>query len=198
MAIKNLTLKIQGQGYGWGQSLKSQLGSNILSTHILLVPCQSTLLFLWYSFFLNLNFKIQGQGHKVGITPYWLISLSFHVDRPSHSWDTVISKSDAENTKSRSWVRSKLKVTTWIPVMPDLTSFGPMSKPIWGKWQNNYDLAQRQVYTNPWNFKWGKFIQWFQRYAFCKDWTQSVTNLTSFWPIWGKWTHDHDSAQLQA
>ena len=47
MAIKNLTLKIQGQGHGWGQSLKSQLGSNILSTHILLSPCQSTLLLLW-------------------------------------------------------------------------------------------------------------------------------------------------------
>ena len=28
--FKNLTLKIQGQGQGWGQILKSQLGSNIL------------------------------------------------------------------------------------------------------------------------------------------------------------------------
>ena len=35
------------EGHGWDQSLKSQLGSNILSTHILLVSCQSTLLFLW-------------------------------------------------------------------------------------------------------------------------------------------------------
>ena len=47
MAIKNFTLKIQGQDHGWGQRLKSQLGSNILSTHILLVSCQSTPLFLW-------------------------------------------------------------------------------------------------------------------------------------------------------
>ena len=34
MAIKNLTLKIQGQGQGWGQSFKSQLGSNILSDSV--------------------------------------------------------------------------------------------------------------------------------------------------------------------
>ena len=34
MAIKNLTLKIQGQGHGWGQSFKSQLGSNILSDSV--------------------------------------------------------------------------------------------------------------------------------------------------------------------
>ena len=64
MAIKNLTLKIQGQGHGWGQSLKSQLGSNILSIHILLVPCQFTVLFLGWSFFFNLTFKIQGQSQS--------------------------------------------------------------------------------------------------------------------------------------
>ena len=50
---------------------------------------------------------------------------------------------------------------------------------------------QFQVQTSPWNFKWGKYIQWFQRYAFRKVWTQFVPNLTSFWPmgkpIWGKW-----------
>ena len=39
--LKKMTLKIQGQGHGWGQSSKSQCESNIL-----LVPCQSALLFL--------------------------------------------------------------------------------------------------------------------------------------------------------
>ena len=52
------------------------------------------------------------------------------------------------------------------------------------------------------NLKWCKSIQWFQRYAFRKVWTQFVANLTSFWPmdkpIWGKWGNDHDSAQLRA
>ena len=36
--FQNLTLKIQGQGHGWGQSWKSQSGCNILSTHIPFVP----------------------------------------------------------------------------------------------------------------------------------------------------------------
>ena len=39
--FQNLTLKIKGQGHGWGHSSKSQGGSNILSTHIPFVPCQS-------------------------------------------------------------------------------------------------------------------------------------------------------------
>ena len=39
----------------------------------------------------------------------------------------------------------------WVPqslaqVLPDLASFWPMGKPIWGKWVNNYDVAQLQVY----------------------------------------------------
>ena len=84
----------------------------------------------------------------------------------------------------------------WVPqslaqVLPDLTSFWPMGKSIWCKWANNYDSAQLQVQTSPWNFKWGKSIQRFQRYAFRKVWTQFVPNLTNFWPmgkpIWGKW-----------
>ena len=75
MAIKNLTLEIQGQGHGWGQSFKSQLesnilsthgweataapagqslksqhGSNIQSTHIPFIPCQSGIPFLSYDF----------------------------------------------------------------------------------------------------------------------------------------------------
>ena len=106
------------QGHGWGQSSKTQCESNILSTHILLVPCQSTLPFLRYSIFKiwpsKSKVKIIAQGHKAGITPYGLISLSFHINRPSDSWDTAISKFDVENSRSRSWVRSKLKVTKWV------------------------------------------------------------------------------------
>ena len=67
-------------------------------------------------------FKIQGQDHgEVNVeshnmcpTFYQLTSLSFHVNRLSHSWDTTFSKFDLENLRSRSWVRSKLKVTKWV------------------------------------------------------------------------------------
>ena len=105
----NLTLKIKGQGHGWGHSSKSQCGSSILSTHIPLVPCQSVLPSLRYSIFKiwpwKSRVKVMGeitvQSHNVGLTSYWLTSLSFHVNRPSHSWDTF-SKFDLENQGSRS------------------------------------------------------------------------------------------------
>ena len=64
--FQNLTLKIRGQGHGWRHSLKSQCGSNILSTHIPFVPCQSGIPFLSYVFFQNLTLKIKGQGHGWG------------------------------------------------------------------------------------------------------------------------------------
>ena len=44
--FQNLTLKIKGQGHRWGHSLKSQCGSNILTTHIPFAPCQSAIPFL--------------------------------------------------------------------------------------------------------------------------------------------------------
>ena len=126
-----MTLKIQGQGHGWGQSSKSQCESNILSTHIPLVPCQSALPFLRCSIFRiwpwKYKVKVIAQGHKVCITPYRLTSLSFHVDRPCHSWDTAISKFDVENSRSRSWVRSKLKVITWVQHSVDSHPFHSMS-----------------------------------------------------------------------
>ena len=62
--FKKLTLKIQGQGPGWGQSSNSQWESTILLTHIPFVPCQSALSFLRYSIFQNLTLKIHGQGHS--------------------------------------------------------------------------------------------------------------------------------------
>ena len=95
----NLTLKIQGQGHGRGEHWKSQHGSNILSTQIPFVPCQSALPFLRYSIFKiwpwKSKVKVMGevdiQSHKVGVTSYRLTSLSFHVNPPSHSWDTTFS-----------------------------------------------------------------------------------------------------------
>ena len=61
----------------------------------------------------------------MGITSYRLTSLSFYVDRPSHSWGTAFSKSDLENQGSRSWVRSQFKsqwgsniLSTHIPFVP--------------------------------------------------------------------------------
>ena len=49
--FQNLSLKIQGQGHGRGQSSKPQSVFHFLLIHIPFVPCKPTLSFLWYGFF---------------------------------------------------------------------------------------------------------------------------------------------------
>ena len=113
--FQNLTLKIKGQGHGWDHSLKSQCRSNILSTHILFVPCQSGIPFLSYDFFKvwpwKSKVKVMGEvdieSHNVGLAYYRLTSLQFHVNRPSHFWDTAFSKFDLENQgQGHGWIHS--------------------------------------------------------------------------------------------
>ena len=97
--FQNLTLKIQGQGHGWGERWKSQSGCNMLSTHIPFVPCQSGIPFLSYDFFKiwpwKSRVKVMGevtvQSHNVGLASYRLTSLSFHVKWASHSWVMTFS-----------------------------------------------------------------------------------------------------------
>ena len=88
------TLKIQGQGHGWGQSLKSQCKCSIPSTRIPFVSCQWALPFLRYSILKiwpwKSKVKVIPEGHIVGTTPYQLISLSFNVDEPSHSYQQLL------------------------------------------------------------------------------------------------------------
>ena len=98
--FQNLTLKIQGQGHGRAECWKSQSGCNILSIHIAFVPCQSAIPFLRHSIFKiwpwKSKVKVMGVVHiesqKVVVTSYPLTSLSFHVNRPSHSWDMTFFK----------------------------------------------------------------------------------------------------------
>ena len=65
------------------------------------------------------------ESHKVVVTSYRLTSLSFHVNRPSHSWDTTFSKFDLENPRSR--VRRPLKVTAWVQHSIDSHPLNSMS-----------------------------------------------------------------------
>ena len=67
------------------------------------------------------------ESHKVGVTSYRLTFLSFHVNRPSYSWDTAFSKFDLENPRSRSWVTWTLKVTTWVQHSIDPHTFNSKS-----------------------------------------------------------------------
>ena len=71
--------------------------------------------------------EVKVESHKVGVTSYQLTPLSFHVNRPSHSWDTAFSKFDLKNPSSKSWVRWTLKVTTRVPHSIDSHPFNSMS-----------------------------------------------------------------------
>ena len=86
--------------------------------------------------FQYLTLKIQGQGHGWGhgwvkvtmwLTFYRLTSLSFHVNQPSHSWDSIFSKFALKNPRSRSWKRWTLKATTWVQHSVDSNPFPSMS-----------------------------------------------------------------------
>ena len=71
---------------------------------------------------------------------YRLTSLLFHVNRPSHYWDTTFSKADLENPGSRSWVRWTLKVTTWAQHSIDSHPFRSM--PI------GHPIPERRLFQN--------------------------------------------------
>ena len=100
-------------------------------TRILFIPSESTFPFLSYSNFNILpwrsKLKVKVWSHNVSLTFYQLTSLSFHINQPSHSWDTTFSKFDLENIRSRSWKRWTLKVISWVEHSIDSHSFRSMS-----------------------------------------------------------------------
>ena len=106
----------------WKSKVKVTNRYNTLSSHIPFVPCQSALPFLGYSYFKiwNWNFKVKVisevkvESHNICPTFSQLTPLSFHVNRASNSWVMTFSKFDLGTQGSRSWVRSKFKVTMWV------------------------------------------------------------------------------------
>ena len=62
MAIKNLTLKIQGQGHGWGKILSHNLGPTSYMDSLPFMSIHQLIPMI--ELFLNLTFKIQGQSHS--------------------------------------------------------------------------------------------------------------------------------------
>ena len=100
--------------------------------------------------------EVDIESHKVGVTSYRLTSLSFHVKRPSHSWDTTFSKFDLENPRSRSWVRWTLKVTAWVQHSIDSHPFNSMSTghPIPEIWLFQNSTLKIQGQGNGWGECW--------------------------------------------
>ena len=66
--------------------------------------------------------EVQEQVHIVGLTSYPPTSFSFPVNQPSHSWDTVFSKSDHKNPRSWSHVRCNILLIR-NPFVPHHSSF---------------------------------------------------------------------------
>ena len=71
--------------------------------------------------------EVTVQSHNVSLTSYRLTFLLFQVNQASHFWVTTFSKLDLENQRSRSWVRSQFKVTTWVHHSVDSHPFRSMS-----------------------------------------------------------------------
>ena len=94
--LQNLTLKIHGQGHGWG----SHFFRFMSTSH----PIPEK----WLFQYLTLNIPGQGHGWVPGgpniPSTHNLTSLLFHVNQPCHSWDTTtgISNFHLENPRSRS------------------------------------------------------------------------------------------------
>ena len=58
---------------------------------------------------------IKGQSHMVSPVSYQFASFSFHINQTNNSWNTAIWNLSLKQSRSRSWVRSKVKVTYNIP-----------------------------------------------------------------------------------
>ena len=89
-----LTLKIKGQGHGWGHISKSQCGSNILSINIPFIPCQSALPFLRYSIFCKVRPKccLIWQVFGPWASPYGVngqITMTVHIYRSRQVHETL-------------------------------------------------------------------------------------------------------------
>ena len=107
--FRNLTLKIQGQGHGWGERWKSQSGCNILLTHISFVPNQAALPLLRYSIF-----KMWPLKSKVKVK--W--TRCYTTTGQDHSIEPPMVQIHPVVTEI--WTLQNL-----IQVLPHLTSFWP-------------------------------------------------------------------------
>ena len=83
--------------------------------------------------------EVTVQSHNMGITSYRLTSFSFHVNRPSHSWDTAFSNFDLKNQGSRSWVWSQFKSHWWSNILSTHILFVPCQ---WGIPFLSYDFLK--------------------------------------------------------
>ena len=157
------------------------------------------------------------QSHNVGLTSYRLTSLSFHVNRPSHSRDTAFSKFYLEKKRVKvNW--PWCCTTTGLDNSIELEWFQrygfrkvwPKCCLIWqvfGPWANPYG-ANGQITMTVHNYKSRQVhetLNGVHPSSSFRDMrsAKSGPNLWQIWQVFCPWAspygaNDHDSAQLEA
>ena len=114
-----LPLKIQGQGHGQSQNRWSHLNPRFQSICLLFISWQLDHFWLRYSKFCNWPWKfkvkdmakVKTHGHIWALEFNWYVCYSFRGNWTIFDWDIANSIFDLENSRSRSWPRSKPMVT---------------------------------------------------------------------------------------
>ena len=117
--IPYLTLKIQGQGHGQGQTRWTHLSPRVQSICFLFVSWQSGHFWLRYrkfhiwpwKFKVKVMAKVKPGGHIWALEFNRYVGFSFRGNRTIFGWDIANSIFDLENSRSRSWPRSNPMVT---------------------------------------------------------------------------------------
>ena len=112
--ILYLTLKIQGQGHGQGQTRWSHLSPRVQSICLLFVSWQSDHFWLRYSKFYTWpwKFKVKVMAKVKPACHIWApefsryVCFSFRGNRTIFGWDIANSIFDLEKSRSRSWRKS--------------------------------------------------------------------------------------------
>ena len=113
------TLKIQGQGHSQGQIWWSHLRPRVQSMCLLFVLWQSDHFWQRYSQFhiwpwkfrVKVMSKVKPNGHIWGLEINQYVCFLSRGNRTIFDWDIANSTFDLENSRSRSWPRSKPMVT---------------------------------------------------------------------------------------
>ena len=113
------TLKIQGQGHSQGQIWWSHLRPRVQSMCLLFVLWKSdhfwqryTQFYIWpWKVKVKVMSKVKPDGHIWGLEINRYVCFLFRGNRTIFDWDIAKSIFDLENSRSRSWPRSKPMVT---------------------------------------------------------------------------------------
>ena len=113
------TLKIQAQGHSQGQIWWSHLRPRVQSMCLLFILWQSDHFWQRYSQFdiwpwrfrVKVMSKVKPNGHIWGLEINRYVCFSFRGNRTIFDWDITNSTFDLENSRSRSWPKSKPMVT---------------------------------------------------------------------------------------